>query len=468
VSTAKFETGGHKRQRTLSYNKGWPPQQATLYLRRGDSSMVAMDAAWRDHPLARGSNDIEPAEFALLKGKVNLVSPVECHESSYNIKFKTTLGFWVTFGFSRHKDGDQNTGVVHAWICFGAGCNEEWQRYVAMDFLLNITGHHSMFESSSPKHTTWVLKANQPQAAASSGLAPPPLNQPMAVSSGSAAASPGRASQPPPPLNQPMAVSSGSAVASSKQHPPSPPSQLPAAIFAGTAKVDVSPQSQSANRSWHDLSAVLPPQQPPQQEPHQQEPFQPSYEPVLHQLMAQGSPPPFAAPYHQSGGSDIYQVQRSHHEPSPQSFEPVLPQSMVHAPLAVPYPQSGDLGMYPLQPQNQMQWCQPMAAGSLGLPYMQGYQTSPVVTWQPFFVPAQVSYSPDPSVSVGGSMWETTGDETDAVNEAAAIEIENYDVPDAAMAEVLGRYIAARKRLQELGRQVKSLPCSDAECGTQG
>jgi hypothetical protein len=43
------------------------------------------------------------------------------------------------------------------------------------------------------------------------------------------------------------------------------------------------------------------------------------------------------------------------------------------------------------------------------------------------------------------------------------VDLEDVDGP-----EVLGRYIAARKRLQELGRQVKSLPCSDAECGTQG
>ncbi len=42
-----------------------------------------------------------------------------------------------------------------------------------------------------------------------------------------------------------------------------------------------------------------------------------------------------------------------------------------------------------------------------------------MMTWQPVFV----------AVPVPSQIWETT--ETDAVNEAAAIDIEDYDVPDA-------------------------------------
>ena len=72
--------------------------------------------------------------------------------------------------------------------------------------------------------------------------------------------------------------------------------------------------------------------------------------------------------------------------------------------------------MHPLQPQIHMQ-CQPLAAGSLVLPHVQGC-TSQMITWQPVFVAVPVP-----------QLWETT--ETDAVNEAAAIDIEDYDVPDA-------------------------------------
>ena len=73
--------------------------------------------------------------------------------------------------------------------------------------------------------------------------------------------------------------------------------------------------------------------------------------------------------------------------------------------------------MYTLQPQIHMQ-CQPMAAGSLVLPHVQGY-TSQMMTWQPVFV----------AVPAPSQIWETT--ETDAVNEAAVIDIEDYDGPDA-------------------------------------
>ena len=100
---------------TLSFQPS--SSQADVWLRRGDTDMDKMQDRYHKHPLAVGS------EPQFLKGKVNEQSGPECHESIYNIKFKTVLGFNLTFGYSRHMPRwsakkAYESGIRHAWIAF--------------------------------------------------------------------------------------------------------------------------------------------------------------------------------------------------------------------------------------------------------------------------------------------------------------------------------------------------------------
>ena len=76
--------------------------------------MNNMTATLKTHPLAVGSNGYK--NFLFLEGKVNSQSSADAHESVYNLKFTTTLGFTLTVGYSRYKD---QKGKTHAWVSFG-------------------------------------------------------------------------------------------------------------------------------------------------------------------------------------------------------------------------------------------------------------------------------------------------------------------------------------------------------------
>eukprot|EP00973_Karenia_brevis_P012812 1740424-Karenia_brevis.AAC.1 len=110
---------GRKERFTLSINPGFA--QANVWMRRGDTTMEDMRERYRGHPLAVGSVP------AYLLGKVNALSGPENHESIYNMKFETVLGFTLTFGYSRHKSSYES-GVTHAWVAFGKNCKEMWKR----------------------------------------------------------------------------------------------------------------------------------------------------------------------------------------------------------------------------------------------------------------------------------------------------------------------------------------------------
>ena len=108
------------RKRTVGYlwwNKSQPPVQANLSLERGYTTMNTMFAKLRWHPLVIGSRG--EYSWIVLDGKVNARSKVIEHESVYNVKLTTILGFNLTVGHSCHKD---NPGKTHAWVAFGKWC----------------------------------------------------------------------------------------------------------------------------------------------------------------------------------------------------------------------------------------------------------------------------------------------------------------------------------------------------------
>ena len=95
---------GGKERFTLSFRPHF--RQADVWLKRGDTYMSDMCNRCREHPLAVGS----VPEYLY---KVNAQSGPENHESSYNLKFITVLGFDLTFGYSRHKSTFESQ-ITHA------------------------------------------------------------------------------------------------------------------------------------------------------------------------------------------------------------------------------------------------------------------------------------------------------------------------------------------------------------------
>ena len=78
------------------------------------------------HPLVLGSRGEH--SWIVLDGKVNARSKVTEHESVYNVKLTTILGFNLTFGF---KDPEAR---AHAWVAFGDHCTFQWQRELGAMF----------------------------------------------------------------------------------------------------------------------------------------------------------------------------------------------------------------------------------------------------------------------------------------------------------------------------------------------
>ena len=85
--------------------------------------MNTMFENMKKHPLAVGSDG--ESNWMILDGKVNTRSKADAHESVYNVKLTTILGFNLTVGYSRFKDPESCT---HAWVAFGDHCTTRWQQ----------------------------------------------------------------------------------------------------------------------------------------------------------------------------------------------------------------------------------------------------------------------------------------------------------------------------------------------------
>ena len=167
TQTAKLETvkadGSHKRRGNVYFNKGDCPSQASLSLHRDDTDMNTMTSTLRTHPLAVGSDGAP--NFLYLEGKVNKQSSADAHESVYNVKFTTALGFTLTMGYSRYKD---RAGTTHAWIAFGELCSSPWQKELGVDLLLNLVGYRCVYGSSATAPPSQPL-ASQPLTLSAKG-----------------------------------------------------------------------------------------------------------------------------------------------------------------------------------------------------------------------------------------------------------------------------------------------------------
>ena len=95
----------------LSQGGNGRPQQATLVLKKDHTDMCQMTEIFSTHPLAVASSGYK-MHYLYLDGKVNDKSKREDHESIYNVKFCTVLGFNLTFGYSRYKKQKQHDARV--------------------------------------------------------------------------------------------------------------------------------------------------------------------------------------------------------------------------------------------------------------------------------------------------------------------------------------------------------------------
>ena len=78
--------------------------------------------------------------------------PAEVTSRKRLARFEAVLGFVLTCGYTRNAKNKKRkdslkTGKTHAWVAFGEGCKEMWQKCYAVDFLLNICGCQSLFQS---------------------------------------------------------------------------------------------------------------------------------------------------------------------------------------------------------------------------------------------------------------------------------------------------------------------------------
>ena len=115
----------------LWWNKGSPPMQATLSLKRRYTNMNIIYNNALEHPLVVGSDGF--THVMLLEGKVNGVYTAADHESLYNLLLTTVLGFNLTVGYSRSKD-PESLQSTHAWVAFGTHCTFPWQRELGVMF----------------------------------------------------------------------------------------------------------------------------------------------------------------------------------------------------------------------------------------------------------------------------------------------------------------------------------------------
>ena len=69
----------------------------------------------------------------------------DSHESPFKYKFALVYGFTMTVGYSCYGDGAIGKGWAHAWAAFGANCNTRLRKEMAVDALLELTGHRPLF-----------------------------------------------------------------------------------------------------------------------------------------------------------------------------------------------------------------------------------------------------------------------------------------------------------------------------------
>ena len=221
----------HKQRGNVWFNNGHNPVHASLSLRKGDTDMNAMTATLKPHPLAVGSDG--STNILFLEGKVNSQSSAEDHESVYNVKFTTTLGFTLTMGYSRYKDP---AGTTHAWICFGDKCSSHWQKELGVDLLLNLVGYRCVYGSDDkvPALSSSVHPAvggpdmglSTSSSTPALAQAPVPSAQPLAATMLVPEPSQAPASQAPAPSAQPPAgMVASSATAPAPAQAPAPSAQ---------------------------------------------------------------------------------------------------------------------------------------------------------------------------------------------------------------------------------------------------
>ena len=83
---------------------------------RGDTTMNKMFKKSQTHPLlVLDSKAYVSENWLMLDGKVCRQSKASDHESVYNIRCSTVMGFNLDFGYSRFRDRGDTT---HAWVCW--------------------------------------------------------------------------------------------------------------------------------------------------------------------------------------------------------------------------------------------------------------------------------------------------------------------------------------------------------------
>ena len=95
--------------------------------------------------------------WIFLTGKVNAQSNASDHESPYNVRCSTMLGFNLDFGYSRYQDSGTAT---HAWVLWHDNL-EEWQMKIVVDFLLNIVGYQCFHNSDGLNSGQWVQNGHR-------------------------------------------------------------------------------------------------------------------------------------------------------------------------------------------------------------------------------------------------------------------------------------------------------------------
>ena len=242
-----------------------------------DADMNNMTATLKTHPLAVGSDGYK--NFLFLEGKVNSQSSAKDHESVYNVKFTTTLGFTLTVGYSRYKDQVETT---HAWIAFGELCDSPWKKELGVDLLLNLVSYKCVYGSDrkvpirSASQAPWpgatpVAEAPaQPSASSSTpalAQAPVPSAQPLA-STMLASSSVPEPAQAPASSAQPLAAMPSTSVAASSvsttAQAPAPSAQPPASMVASSATAPAPAQAPAPSaQPWAGgASSVAPTSQP--------------------------------------------------------------------------------------------------------------------------------------------------------------------------------------------------------------
>ena len=84
---------------------------------------------------------------AVVQSSVSMLTKAgkpDSHEAPFKYKFELLYGFSMTIGYSRYGDGATSTGRTHAWAAFGTNCSTRLRKEMAIDLLLELTGHHPL------------------------------------------------------------------------------------------------------------------------------------------------------------------------------------------------------------------------------------------------------------------------------------------------------------------------------------